>query len=96
MFHEDAGDPQSRRLSVGEILARAPGQLARTSATFGTRLDSTEPDGTTSWLAGLGLLSVALVALRRREPSEWFCLALLGVVALYFAFIPGSCSRSSS
>jgi hypothetical protein len=43
LFHEDGGDPESRRLGLGELAARLPKQLERTAIVLGSRLRAMLP-----------------------------------------------------
>jgi len=88
MFHADPSDPQSKRLTIGEVAARVPDQLSQVSHVLGTRLGPAgKPRPFPMCLAGLGLACVVFTALRRREPTEFLCLGLFVVVSSYFAFV---------
>lgn len=43
LVHADAGDPRSPRLSVGEVLARVPGQAGKTVEVLGSRMKAVLP-----------------------------------------------------
>jgi hypothetical protein len=86
MWHTDMGDPRSPRVPLAEVAARFPRQMGKSLHTLGTRLREDAPGRATSVLAGLFLLALAVLALRRRGPEELFAFATLGVVAFYFGY----------
>jgi 4-amino-4-deoxy-L-arabinose transferase-like glycosyltransferase len=86
MFHRDARDPSSDRVPLIEVAARVPVQLSKTFLTLGSRLGSGCPSAPAAWFGALVILSTVLVAARRREPAEFLCLAMLGVISIYFAY----------
>ena len=85
-WHEDSGDPSSPRLSIRDVLARVPVQVEEMWGTLGTRLADEDASWinhvTASWL----LLGVVYVLWKRREPAEFFVLAALGLVSVYFGY----------
>ncbi|MFN0243753.1 MAG: ArnT family glycosyltransferase [Planctomycetota bacterium] len=86
MWHADGGDPNSRRLTAQEILARPTLHSGATLSVLGTNLGT--PDGPTwsLWL-GLAALSCLVVMLVRRSGAgEFFALAVVAVLSVYFAF----------
>jgi hypothetical protein len=96
MWHEDQGDPASRRYRPGEVLARIPAQLEGVGLALGSRLQHRIPgDAPPALWTARGWHAVALalaacwaiVLVRRRAAAEWFVAVLGGVLALYFSFI---------
>lgn len=88
-WNEDMGDPDSRRLSVGEVLARFPKRGGQALGVLGNRMreraggrEGDEP------FAFLFLGSVLFVFVKRRESSELFVLGSMGVISVYFGFAP--------
>ena len=100
MFHEDGGDPNSRRLELGEIFARIPENVANGTAVLGRRLvmpgkvsrselreeEAFEPIARV--LGGLLVACLAYIAFKRREAGELWALASLAILAVYFGFAP--------
>ena len=95
MWRVDPGDPSSRKLSAGEVLARVPERWRQSCAVLGSRLAHRIPGDPPLSGASLALhmaISVLLlgctvwVALRRREAAEIFALATALVVGIYFGF----------
>ena len=83
MFHEDMGDPSSRRLSTGEILGRIPQRGGQMLSVLASRM-SGHPSPS---YVGVGLLACVLVVLvRRRESAELFVLGSSALVSIYFGF----------
>lgn len=86
MWHVDPGDPESRRLSLGEVLARVPEQSAEIIETLGRRMSSAE--GFELPVTFLLLGSLLWVLWKRRETAEFFAFGYLCVLLVYFGFIP--------
>ncbi|HMB71632.1 MAG TPA: glycosyltransferase family 39 protein, partial [bacterium] len=89
MWHEDEGDPTSRRLTLGEILReRVPERLTDIAGSFGSGLradDFTPARGAAAAVFGLSLLWVLL---KRRSPSDVFALGALTLLSVYFGYKP--------
>jgi hypothetical protein len=95
MWHEDPGDPGSRRVSIGEIRGRAPLRLRDLLLVTGSRMQhripgSFPPDAQTMYgwsVVALPMIACLLIVLvRRKGPAEWFAAGVLLVVAVYFIF----------
>lgn len=95
MWHEDPGDPRSRRLGVTEILARVPRNVDALGLVLGSRMalrvpGSPWPGPAARWAyRGVALMMLGCllhVLLRRRAPAELFAAGTLVVVAVYFVF----------
>jgi hypothetical protein len=85
MFHEDKGDPGSRRLAATEILQRVPQRGAEIAASLSSRMQS--EDGVPH--RGLALPIVACwlyVLIKRRASADVFVAGALCVMLPYFAF----------
>ncbi len=84
MFHEDMGDPESRRLSVGEVLARFPERSGEALEVLGRRMitrGESEP-----WIAFFLIACIAIVWLKRRDSAEFYTLGTLAIISVYFGF----------
>jgi len=89
MWHEDMGDPGSRRLEWSEIGARFHERKHQIAASLGNRLIQTgRRDASATGWALLFIACSAIVLVRRREAAELFVFATLGVVAFYFGYSP--------
>jgi len=88
MFHEDMGDPRSRRFSAAEILARAPLRCEQLSTVLGSRLMEVERRPSYHVVTVVLVLCVLAVLVKRRASTEFFVVATLGVIAVYFGFAP--------
>lgn len=86
LFHEDVGDPTSRRLDLGDWLERGELRLREVLPGLGGRL-SPDREGEL-WLGVLALALVAALAWRRRAPAEGAALLTALVLSLYFAYRP--------
>jgi 4-amino-4-deoxy-L-arabinose transferase-like glycosyltransferase len=99
MFHEDMGDPRSRRLSLGEVFERFPLRGGQALSVLGSRMTDSkgdlarEPDETAGvgpverTLFAFGFLACVLyVLVKRRESTEIFVLGTLAIVSVYFGF----------
>jgi hypothetical protein len=95
MWHVDPGDPTSERRSLGSILTRIPSRLEQVALVVGSRMQYRIPgDPPPSPAVAFGRTAFALlltaglcIALaRRRSAADWFALATLGVVTIYFVF----------
>ena len=89
MWHEDMGDPGSRRLEWSEIGARFHERKLQIAASLGNRLIKTGQRGAraNAW-AIFFIACSAIVLVRRREAAELFVFATLVVVAFYFGYSP--------
>jgi hypothetical protein len=73
MFHEDAGDPSSRRLGLGEVLGRIPKRAGEIVEVLGSRMEVVLPLRT-----GQLALGDEWTRARERGPDVWtWALALL-------------------
>jgi len=95
MWHEDPGDPGSRRYGPGEILARVAPRLGDLAVVVGSRLQHRIPGSPPPSAAasmGCGALALVMAACwlavlyRRRAAAEWFVAGTLFVVTVYFIF----------
>jgi len=86
MWHEDGGDPNSRRLGLDEVLARIPEQGGLALSVIGSRMGRHEPGEIP--IAVFLVVSLVLVAVKRRESLEIFALGNLVLLSLYFGFMP--------
>jgi hypothetical protein len=86
MWHSDAGDPDSPRLSPGEILERVPRRASQILSLLGTRLRTSDGSPLEMALGGALLAAALVVLVRRGRASEWFLAANAGVLSFYFAF----------
>jgi len=95
LWHEDAGDPASPRLSLGQVLSRIPDNLGSAAQVVGSRMQLRIPgqDDSTPLQRG-GRLALALllaagwaaVLIRRRAAAEWFVGGAAAVIGIYFVF----------
>ncbi len=94
MWHEDPGDPASRRLAAGEVLARVPERLGDVAHVLGSRLTSVlvdrpkeRPVGPVHVVVTALLLAGWLTGLvRHRGTGELFLGFALATLLVYFAF----------
>ncbi|HED67006.1 MAG TPA: hypothetical protein ENJ09_15800 [Planctomycetes bacterium] len=88
-WHEDMGDPDSRRLSVAEVLARFPKRGGQAIGVLGNRLKERLGGvaGDEPW-AALFLAGLLWTLVKRREAAEWFALGSLALISVYFGFAP--------
>jgi len=86
MWHEDMGDPRSRRLGLDEVLARFPEQCGWIALTLGARLGESARTPGKDALAAVLVGALVLTLLRRREPEDFFALGTLAVVSVYFGY----------
>jgi len=95
MWHTDASDPGSPRIDTGQVLDRIPARLRQTAEAIGSRMTSqvqgTQPPtySLDPVHAGvfLSLLACLLALLiRYRSAAEFFCIASVGVISVYFGF----------
>ena len=91
MWHEDMGDPSSRRLSVSEVLARLPIQSTKMAATLGNRLIDEQRGPSASVLTFILLGALLVVTLRRPDSAELFVLANVAVIIVYFGYAARLC-----
>ncbi|MCC6406004.1 MAG: glycosyltransferase family 39 protein [Planctomycetes bacterium] len=86
LFHVDASDPTSERASPSEILARVPHNAPRILAAIGSRMH----DAVRGWghlaLGALLLGAASILALRRRSSEDFFLLASLAVLLVFYDF----------
>jgi len=87
MWHEDSGDPTSKRVPATEIVARSIKRAPEMIRTLGNRLRTVEGFGGFAFGAGL-LASLVIALVRRRDAAEFFVLANLAVIAIYFSYDP--------
>ena len=96
MWHVDSGDPESATLSLDDVLARTPLRFRQISDVLGSRLQkrvrgNEEPRETTPPLhVAVALLLAAgclRVLIKRRAPAEFFAVATLLVMSVYFGFL---------
>ena len=89
LFHEDVGDPASRRLDLGDWWERGGERVREVLPGLGGRL-SVAGEGAEAdlWLGLLALALVAALAWRRRAPAEGAALLTALVLSLYFAYRP--------
>jgi 4-amino-4-deoxy-L-arabinose transferase-like glycosyltransferase len=96
-WNVDPADPNSPRLPVGAILERVPLRIRQLAYVLGSRMRNevftlNEPEGgvgTARTTVALLLLGSSLIVLvKRREPAEFFVVAMGAVIATYFAFAP--------
>lgn len=86
MWHADMGDPDSRRLSLGEVFGRVRDQGPKLVGALGSRMGK-RARGYGPLLSAGVLVGCTLVLLfRRREAAEFFALLSLAVIAFYFGF----------
>lgn len=86
MWHSDRGDPESPRVSLTQVLARIPERSAQMFSLLATNLQSLAAG---RWVRACGALLLALAlwtAARRRETADFFLLATLALLAIYFGF----------
>lgn len=85
LWHEDASDPSSRRLTTAELATRARELVALQLPWLGSRMRDASGWGDTA-LGVFALASVVVVFWRRRSTAEAFALGAAAVLAAYFAF----------
>lgn len=86
MWHSDRGDPESPVLPLGQVLARIPERGAQMLSLLATNMQSLSAG---PWARACGALLLALAlwtAARRRETADFFLLATLALLAIYFGF----------
>ena len=88
LLHADAGDPESARLTAGELVERARRQVERVALALGNRGVSEDPSAGTFAALAVGLAAWLAALARRRRASEIFAGGALVVLALYFGFRP--------
>jgi len=88
MWHENKGDPTSPRLPLGDVLGRFAERRGQIETTLGNRLTGSELELLTSAGAAVLLLCLAVSLVKRRRTEDFFCLAVLGLLAIYFNFAP--------
>ncbi len=89
MWHEDMGDPGSRKLGLGEIAGRFSRRSVQIGSSLGNRLIKTSERTWQSDTWALFFIACsAMVLVRRREAPELFVFASLVVVSFYFGFAP--------
>ncbi|HEX6883456.1 MAG TPA: hypothetical protein VF530_08755 [Planctomycetota bacterium] len=86
LLHTDLGDPASPRVTASEFLGRFPRQMSKSLHSLGTRLGDGAPAPHVLAVALLLLGALLVSAVRRRAPEDLWGLAMLGVVAFYFAY----------
>lgn len=87
IWHEDPGDPGSRRLALSEVLERSALRLPQVAASVASRLQESEGFGAGGVVFGLlGLGALLFTTWRRAEPAELFTLALFCVLCFYFGY----------
>ncbi len=93
MWHEDKGDPSSRRLEWGEVLARVPDRLTAILSVLGTRMGPVapgklpEPTSSALFLGAAWLATWLALLMARRGAAEFFVGGLLLLVSVYFGFL---------
>jgi hypothetical protein len=88
LWHRDAGDPSSDRLSLDELIARGKLVAPLVLRTLGTRLRDAEPGPLELALAALLVAGGIVTLVRRREPSDFVAHGALLVLCAYFGFDP--------
>jgi hypothetical protein len=86
MWHADMGDPNSPRVSWGEVLGRLPKQGKKLLWTLGERLGEGAGSAWTPWIAGALLLALLVALLRHRAAEEFLAFGTLALVAFYFGY----------
>jgi 4-amino-4-deoxy-L-arabinose transferase-like glycosyltransferase len=94
-WHTSWTDPEAPLLSPFEVLARSEERSYQLVKSLGSRMQwgtfSEEPvrrafDARESFVTALLVLSLCVIAWRRRDPSSFFALGTLAVLLIYFDF----------
>lgn len=88
MWHEDPGDPDSPLIALSDVAQRAVPRVPELLESLGNRLRSDDPTPVADAYGALLIASLGIALFRRREPGELFALAVLAVLAIYFAYEP--------
>ncbi len=86
MWHADMGDPDSRRLSLEEILGRVREQGPKLVGVLGSRMGERARGAGPLLTAGVLVACTLVMLFRRRAAAEFFALLNLVVIAFYFGF----------
>lgn len=87
MLHTDRADPASPLLGPDEIASRVPVRVEEVLALLGSRMYSGKRTWTHLALGMLGLAAIFATLLRRREAGEWFAVACLAALSVYFSVV---------
>lgn len=88
MWHTDQGDPDSPRIGARALGHRFATRTRQIAAALGSHLQTRDLRPAHVGWAALLLGSLAIVAVRRREPAEIYCLLLVAALSVYFGFGP--------
>ena len=88
MWHVDGGDPSSPRRPLSQFVERIPKRAGQTLSVVGSGLRTSQAEPLWIVLGSVGLLAIAITAVRRRSAAELFALGICPVLLLYFGFKP--------